>query len=652
MLRLWRKWIAYPIGWLLLMGVILLLVTLSSGLGKTYDDMESFDGRYLATRNGDQVSLQITETIKVHLFAEHGIERNLITRYGEQDLGLGDIRVRDESGQPVKFTSRTNLNNHDIELRIGDPTKTVSGLQTYVISYTQSRAMVGGRDYQELYFNTNGTEWPNGFRSVTAELTVDPELAGSLNGKAWCYQGRGGSTQRCAVSHEANRFSIDVGRLGPRENATLAVGFNQGTVANPLAPFGARSMGWFGIGLMVAIGAGALALALLVRALIRDLKHGETGVVTEFTPPEDLEPVVAADFLGRPEKGAAAHLAWLTLNGYGSVTGNDTNSAPGPGADLLDGGERRALLDDLRLTWESKDMGYRMRTLTEEMFGKEGKRVRLDNATSPWRLAAVHQLREELLDAKDLRHRLWFGPWLLGLGYIALILLGIVQIGLGLAGLGWWFLAGGLLAVMLLLLAVYVMPTRGRLTKHGREVRRHLMGLERFVTMSEANRIAWLQNAQDAPREDGLVKFYEKLLPWAIVFGVERSWAQLVGELYDRFPETKSPTVGAMPDLVGLTSWDRNSDDYYRRRSFVDNQSTFWDSRPDAGEGSVSRGFGDFFDAVGEFSSGSGSSDSSTRSSGRGWGGGGGSSSSFSSGGSSGGGSSGGGTGGGGGGRW
>lgn len=36
------------------------------------------------------------------------------------------------------------------------------------------------------------------------------------------------------------------------------------------------------------------------------------------------------------------------------------------------------------------------------------------------------------------------------------------------------------------------------LTKDGRELRRQLMGLERFVTASEADRISWLQNPATA----------------------------------------------------------------------------------------------------------------------------------------------------------
>ena len=85
---------------------------------------------------------------------------------------------------------------------------------------------------------------------------------------------------------------------------------------------------------------------------------------------------------------------------------------------------------------------------------------------------------------------------------------------------------------LLLIASVFLLPGLGKLTPKGRQVRDELRGLERFMSMAEQDRIAWLQGIRTAPRErhgDGSrIALYERLLPYAVIFGMEASWAELV----------------------------------------------------------------------------------------------------------------------------
>lgn len=650
MFGLWRKWISYPIWWAVLVGGFAILQAVMAGSAQTYADMESFHGEYRAVRSGNNVAMEVTETISVKLYNERGIVRDLITTYGDTELLHAKFTVTDGDGAPIEFR-RSTLGNGDISLRIGDG-RMLRGLHTYKISYTTFPVMIGNGNYQELYFNVNGTEWPNGFKRVSAVLEIDDSLAGHLTGEEACYVGEAGSTQTCTMKRDGQRWSADVGRLGPFENLTMAVGFEAGTVDAPMAPYDAASLGWRGIALTVGVGLAALLLALGVRVVVGNLKVGETGVVTRFEPPEDLPPVVAADFLGRPERGAAAHLAWLVTQGHGTLTGTENlQTAPGPGRDDLSLTARDRFRGDIRLEWSRKGVRGEMRRVTELLFGPEGKSTQLGRYRRVSGLFAAQEYRDQILEGRHLRHNLGLGPIILWGGFLALTGLGFLQVWRGLAGLGWWFLLATAVSFVLLMGAVHLMPVHGGLTRSGKKVRRELMGLERFITMAESGRISWLQNAQDAPREDGQVKLYEKLLPWAIVFGEERSWAQLVGSMYDRFPTQQMPTFPALATLSAsdhsLFEADRT---YYDEHSPQHHRASFWASRSDVGQGPGAQGWKDFVSALGDMSAGRGDDDSSTRGSGRGWGGG--SSSSSFSGGSGGGGSSGGGSGGGGGGRW
>ncbi|MEO7588872.1 MAG: DUF2207 domain-containing protein [Arachnia sp.] len=646
MLTLWRKWIAYPLGWLVLMMAAVALLAALSGLAKTYPDMESFHGRYEAHHAGDQVRMEVEEEISVILFNERGINRDLVTRYGDSQLDISGVSVHDEAGKPVVFDEERNRDSGDIRLAIGGNYRH-SGLQTYVIGYTINNAMVGTDDYQELYFNTNGTEWENGFATFSARLLLDDTLAGKLDGRTACYRGKAGSRQLCNLRQSGRTYRVDArDGLDARENVTVAIGFAPGTITNPLPPLKGRSLGWVGIAIMLGIGALALAISLLARAFVRDLRHGETGVVTQFTAPEGIAPVLAADFLGHPERGAAAHLAWLVLNGHGDITTatQKPGAQPAPGSDNLSLSQRAELGEDLSLRWHGEGMTATVRRITSLLFGDQDTYLPLARYRRTSDIFKAQHYRDRAVDDLFLRRDSHLGPRILWLGYLALIGFGWYQIWVGLAGLGWWFLLAGVVATMMVLLAVHLAPAHGRLTAPGRELRRHLMGLERFVSASEANRISWLQNAATAPRDSDRVHLYEKLLPWAIVFGAERSWAQLVGDMYDRFPEaTPRPPVMS---LVAPT-WLEQDATFYRTRTNRSRRSG-WFGRADIGRGSLATGWNHTVGALSDFSSGSGSSNSSTRSSGRGWGGG---SSSRSRGGSSRRGSSGGGTGGGGGGR-
>jgi len=81
--------------------------------------------------------------------------------------------------------------------------------------------------------------------------------------------------------------------------------------------------------------------------------------------------------------------------------------------------------------------------------------------------------------------------------------------------------------------------SRQPLTSAGAEARDHLLGLKQFIEWAEADRIRMLQSPRgaervavdtDDPRQ--MLKLYETLLPYAVVFGQEKEWAQQLAVLY------------------------------------------------------------------------------------------------------------------------
>jgi phosphotransferase system glucose/maltose/N-acetylglucosamine-specific IIC component len=108
-------------------------------------------------------------------------------------------------------------------------------------------------------------------------------------------------------------------------------------------------------------------------------------------------------------------------------------------------------------------------------------------------------------------------------------------------------LAGAIVPVVIVVIVVkFIQRTRGgkvkakKLTDDGARLTRYLRGLREFMTVSEADRIKMLQSPQGAEQfgtviggdKVRLIKLYEKLLPFAVIFGIEKSWGAILQVYY------------------------------------------------------------------------------------------------------------------------
>lgn len=80
-----------------------------------------------------------------------------------------------------------------------------------------------------------------------------------------------------------------------------------------------------------------------------------------------------------------------------------------------------------------------------------------------------------------------------------------------------------------------------RRTKEGLLASRYMDGLKLYIGMAEAERIKMLQSVKGADTSaEGIVKLYEKLLPYAAVFGLEESWMEEM-KAYCKIKEIAEP---------------------------------------------------------------------------------------------------------------
>jgi uncharacterized membrane protein YgcG len=91
------------------------------------------------------------------------------------------------------------------------------------------------------------------------------------------------------------------------------------------------------------------------------------------------------------------------------------------------------------------------------------------------------------------------------------------------------------------ILSIGLVARRRPLTTKGSELKEHLFGLREFIRIAEADRLQMLQSVSGADRvstTDGaaIIKIYEKLLPYAVLFGLEKQWAAEIAKYYDTNP--------------------------------------------------------------------------------------------------------------------
>jgi uncharacterized membrane protein YgcG len=87
---------------------------------------------------------------------------------------------------------------------------------------------------------------------------------------------------------------------------------------------------------------------------------------------------------------------------------------------------------------------------------------------------------------------------------------------------------------------------RAPLTAAGAELRDHIKGLELYIKLAEKDRMRILQSPEGAlrtrvaagsvaggPDPMVVVELYERLLPYAVMLGLERQWSAVLGAVYD-----------------------------------------------------------------------------------------------------------------------
>jgi uncharacterized membrane protein YgcG len=578
-------------------------VALTVGAAPASADVEDFSFRsltvdyYLEQLDSGRARLAVVETW-VAEFPEidqnRGIVRAIPERDGYKHLGVLVEDVLDENGDPVEWSygdgnSRTEV----IEI---DDDEFKHGVHTYVIRYSMRDVIRGFEEGDEFFPDVNGTEWEQPIGSVTARLHLRQELADSLDGRRACFTGSSGSSAAdCDISTDTGStkdwpallvlgldvdetedgdyvviedepttiITVSTGALGPGENLSFDVGFAPGTFVQPETPAMVGIAPWIGAGsLLLPLGLAIAGLVGRARAAARLPKPR----IVQYTAPRGISIRLSSVVLDAQSKTLAAHLIDLavrTLVVIGTA-GSTRDTKPGSYAISRGSGDGATSDDGL---------------LLGAMFGSGQGAVRLDKLSTK-RQKALTSYREKSVDAaKDAGLVARSVSWYSNLT-VALMIVGIlVAVALFvMAGMGYLPVWATVLIVVglagLFVLSFVVAPPTVELTPRGHELRQYLLGIRDYIRLAEADRLRYLQSPTTAEtrRDVGFVQpedeptgadgeqwrvlhLYERLLPYAVLFGLEKKWSTVLSDVGRDLPEALPDTSALIYQAAAVSSF-------------------------------------------------------------------------------------------------
>ncbi|MBI2953219.1 MAG: DUF2207 domain-containing protein [Chloroflexi bacterium] len=553
--------------------LVLLLVLALSGTRPALADegwtIDSFEASIEVARDG---TLQISETIVANFggLSRHGIFREIpvVYDFGDRLNRVYDLDVRsvtDGSGRSLKH--ETSREGSYVRVKVGDPNATVSGAQTYRITYAVRHALNGFADRDEIYWNVNG-RWPVETERTSATVTLPDDGIQEVT----CYQGTEGSRELCRFENTARSAKFVSTRPLPEgQQMTVAVALAKGLVPEPRPKLERqpREFEEFFEANPVTIGGGLLVFGLSLGSLawawwrfgrdrryttiyyLTDNPNEETRplftsdpIVIEYEPPENLRPGQLGLILDESADtlDVTATTVDLAVRGYLSIREVEDEGLLGSLFAKRDWELTRTEKDDAGL------LNYE-RTMLRGLFasGSTVMLSQLENKFYTYLNDAKHELYQDAMERRwfimrpDRARTLWSA---IGIGVILLGIAAVAFLGSSLAA---GIIAAPLAPAGLLLMGLARwMPKR---TAKGREGLRRTLGFRQYVATAE----------KDRQRFNETTNLFAEYLPYAIVFHCVDKWARAFKGL-DVASATQTWYTGRSPFVA--TEFSRDLQDF------------------------------------------------------------------------------------------
>ena len=514
---------AAPFRLALLFFLFLFVLTLAAPASARELKIQKFSAEIIVEPDS---SLDVTETIEVNFIgAWHGLYRLVPVQY-ETPLGLG-IRLfvkldsaKDDRGQTLKVESSRETHYLKWKIYVDGATDAV---RTITLNYRVQNGLQFFEDHDELYWNVTGDAWDVPLGDASAQILLPQGVTGI---RATDYTGTRGSRARNAEV-TVSGSAVDVTTLRPlgfHEGLTVVVGWDKGFVHEPgtaelINQFLADNWALF-FPVLVFI-----FMFWLWYTRGRDPRVGPIAV--QYAPPDGLTPAEAGTLVDNNAamRDITATIVDLAVRGYIVIEEKEKPEMMG--------------------LFHNKDYIFHLKKNPKEWAGLRGHELVLlaalfmNGVLTEVPLSSLENnfyknlpgLRDSIFD--ELMERGYFlhrpdyvrSAFIGGGGALAVlfVLLGNqLSQKLGMAPAP--FLIGGILSGAIVAGFGWFMSAR---TSTGVKALAGVLGFEDFLNHVEADRMDRIGQTPET---------FEKFLPFAMAFGVEKKWVGAFQNIYSQPP--------------------------------------------------------------------------------------------------------------------
>ncbi len=458
-------------------------------------------------------SATVKEDIDVNFnnLNKHGIYRYIPYKYSRNgnnyDVRIDVKSVTDQDGNSVSYEESRSSGN--LELKIGDADKLISGSQHYTIEYFINRVINSFSDHDEFYWNATGNDWPVDIKEANIKITW-PQNAEMFDNN--CFTGSYGSnTSNCQIDVQDNSVNLSIRDvLTPGEGFTVVSGIKPGVIKQYSVW---TQIEWFlqdNWGYLVPF----LVLILLINNYYKkgkDPRDMKKTVVPEFAPPEKLSPAVMGTIYDEKvdTHDISAVIIDMAVRGYIKIKELEEKKILGIGS-----GKDYLLTDTKKI--RNGLANYEMKIM-DGLF-KEDSLVKISELRNKFYIY-IKDIKKDLYDTvkkdgyfeenpENVRNKyLAFGVVVLILGFFLPEFL-VFFMG-SFFPIMFAFVGSGILIIIF----SFLMPKR---TDKGVEITRQIKGFKLYMYTAERYRQKF--------NEDN--KIFEKFLPYAMIFGIVKEWSK------------------------------------------------------------------------------------------------------------------------------
>lgn len=517
----------------------------SGAFAQQQEKIDNFD--VTININADAI-IRVREFIRYDFdgLQRHGIFRDIPIKYaargGNFSLRISDISVNDENGNEYKFSVSYPGNN--VEIKIGDPDILVSGQKIYVINYTINRAINYFSDHDELYWNATGNEWPVPIEKSSAQIILpSPILKQEL--QAACFAGAFGSQTPCAsIDYIYNADGLvsainfnQPSALGAGQGLTIVAGWPKGIVAKPSVLQNIFDIIKDNLILVLPL------ITLIVMFYLwwtrgRDPK-GRGTIYAQYDAPDNLTPVETGTLIDEKvdTKDISSEIIYLATKGYLKITRTENKGIIFKSEDYL--------LEKLK---DQADLPSFDKQIMDGLFQHgDHQKIKLSELKNAF-YKQIKEINDKVYDSLVAKGYFPKSPAEVKYKYFLIVSIALFAIFLVsvLAALGNINLIALAISAFIVIIFGFYMPVK---TKKGVDTKENILGLKEYLEVAEKDRIKF----HNAPEKNP--EHFEKLLPYAMVLGVEKEWAEKFKDIYNQPPSWYSdPSGGTFNSLILISS--------------------------------------------------------------------------------------------------